>query len=330
MESEKRKLGPKWHEDAIWVKSGPNLAESPSILHPRLYSRHSVGKGGSEAENDGNFRLRFARPLSGRSATLYCTWDAFEDPSGKPTSQCVLMGSGTTIFHKGSEKLFWCRGCASALIICRYSAKMVLIFASILADPSVTPLPSNKCERRRESAYQRSSSHVGAFPPRWAPPASLSPVMDWTPWVGPPSEVERGRTKSVPGGVNPRAAASFALYFALCGDRGEAQMSHQSPHSRGQPVQHHVAPRSYTTCTAPPCQKTPSRYKSKSAPSHARGSGTTLNGTVCRGPFQRVEEFPHQRGSPTDSHSEVSFRREFPHRSQCLFAGSNSPHSINF
>lgn len=117
--------------------------------------------------------------------------------------------------NKRSEKVFWCRGCASALIICHYSAEMVLIFNSTLATlPGATP-SSNKCQRRRESAHQRSLPHVGAFPPFSAPPASLSSVMNLTPWVELSGEVERGRTKSVPGGVNPRAVASFAMYFAL-------------------------------------------------------------------------------------------------------------------
>ena len=85
-----------------------------------------------------------------------------------------------------------------------------------------------------------------------------------------------------------------------------AELSHQQPLGRGQPLQQKAAHDSSTTCTAPPCQKTPSGKKSKSAPSHVSGSGTTLNGSVCRGLFQRVEEFPHQSGSPTD----------FPLRSQ--------------
>ena len=138
-------------------------------------------KTGREAEKDGNFRLHIGALLLGPSGALCCSVGAFGDTSQNSTPQCVHMGSGTTTFQDLVRKGVRRRGCASALIVCHHSAEMELLVASTLVTSSVTTKVSKSREGRRESAHQRSLSRSGAFPPRWASSASLSPVMGLDP-----------------------------------------------------------------------------------------------------------------------------------------------------
>lgn len=80
----------------------------------------------------------------------------------------------------GPKSVWRCCG-ASARVLCPGCGQRVLFVASTLVTSSVTTKVSKSREGRRESAHQRSSSHVGAFPPRWASSASLSPVMSLDP-----------------------------------------------------------------------------------------------------------------------------------------------------
>lgn len=149
--------------------------------HPRLYLQSSVEKTGREAEKDGNFRLHVGALLLGPSGALCCSAGAFGDTSGKPTPQCVHMGSGTTTFQdlvrKGVRR---CCG-AAPCILCHHGAEMELLFASTLVTSSVTTKVSKSREGRRKSAHQRSLSRLETVPPRWASSASLSPVMGLDP-----------------------------------------------------------------------------------------------------------------------------------------------------
>lgn len=119
--------------------------------------------------------------LLGPSGALCCSAGAFGDTSGKPTPQCVHMGSGTKVFQDLVRKsVRRCCG-ASARVFCPGCGQRVLFVASTLAVPSVTTKVSKSRERRRKSAHQRSLSRVEAIPSLSSPLASLSPVMSLDP-----------------------------------------------------------------------------------------------------------------------------------------------------
>ena len=149
--------------------------------HPRLHLQSSVEKTGRRGRKDGNFRLCSAGALSGPSGALCCSVGAFGDPSQNSTSQCVHMGSGTTTFQDLVRKGVRRRGCAAPCFLCPGCGQRVLFVASTLVPSSVTTKVSNKCQRRRESAHQRSLSRLETVPPRWASSASLSPVTSLDP-----------------------------------------------------------------------------------------------------------------------------------------------------
>ena len=77
-------------------------------------------------------------------------------------------------------------------------------------------------------------------------------------------------------------------------------------------MQNHVAPCSYTTCAAPPCQKTPSESKTRFAPSHACGSGTTLTHPSA-GASSSAWKISHSRATLQNwPHTEVRTFRATP------------------
>lgn len=157
-----------------------NLAESPFVLILDCTCSHRWRRPGDEGERTEIFVSTLGHCFSAHLEHHTAAWDSLATLR-KTRPLCVHMGSGTTTFQDLVRKGVRRRGCAPARVLCPGCGQRVLFVASTLVTSSVTTKVSKSREGRRESAHQRSLSRSGAFPPRWASSAPLSPVTSLDP-----------------------------------------------------------------------------------------------------------------------------------------------------